>query len=175
MMLYRIALFISLVLAFPVLLSAQNTMAISTASVAAGSEATLSISISNAQSFVAFQADVAIPAGVTYIPGSAVLSDLRKTGHSLSASLIPGDTLRLLGFSLNNSAFKGNSGAVLTFKVKALAAPGILPVLLSHAIIGTLLYFRPCRMVTDAFQAPFPRILPSDACGTDILIPLSEI
>jgi hypothetical protein len=115
---------------------AQNIMKLGDVSVNAGQEATVNLSIDNASQFVAFQADIPIPTGLTYITSSAVLADTQKDGQSLSVSIINNNTLRLIGFSLSNTPFKGNSGTVVSFSLKAGTLPGNYILTLNNPIIG---------------------------------------
>ena len=117
-------------------IQAQNIMKLGDVSVQAGQEATLVISVDNTQPFVAFQVDIPIPNGLTYIESSAVLEDARKDGHILSASIVSSNTLRLIGYSLSSIPFKGNSGAVMHFKLKAGQLPGNYSLVLTNPIIG---------------------------------------
>jgi hypothetical protein len=111
-------------------------MKLGSVSVQAGQEATVDISIDNVLPFVAFQADIPIPSGLTYVDASAVLEDARKDDHTLSASIVTPNTLRLIGFSMSNLPFKGNSGAVMHFKLKAGQLPGNFALTLTNPIIG---------------------------------------
>jgi len=115
---------------------AQNIMKLGDVSVQAGQEATLTVSIDNAVPFVAFQVDIPISSGLTYVESSAVLDDTRKDGHTLNASIIAPNTLRLIGYSLSSLPFKGTSGAVMSFKLKAGALPGNHLLTLTSPIIG---------------------------------------
>lgn len=117
-------------------LQAQNIMKLGDLSVQAGQEVTLTLSIDNAQPFVAFQVDIPIPTGLTYIESSAALEDARKDDHTLSVSIISSNTLRLIGYSMSSLNFKGNSGAVMHFKLKAGQLPGSFSLLLTNPIIG---------------------------------------
>jgi len=115
---------------------AQNIMKLGDVSVQAGQEATLTVSIDNALPFVAFQVDIPIPSGLTYVESSAFLDDTRKDGHTLSASIIAPNTLRLIGYSLTSLPFKGASGTVMSFKLKAGVLPGNYLLTLTNPIIG---------------------------------------
>jgi hypothetical protein len=131
---YSIAIIFSLLLWGQ--LEAQNIMKLGNVSVQAGQESTLTVSIDNSVSFVAFQFDIPIPSGMTYVESSAVLDATRKVDHNLSVSIISPNTLRLIGYSINSTAFNGASGAVVTFKIKAGSSPGDFVLTLTNPIIG---------------------------------------
>lgn len=95
----------------------------------------ISADIENADPFVGFQFDLPLPAQTAYIENSASLSG-RANGHSLNASLLPGDTLRVLSYSMNLSYFQGNSGPVIEFLLLLGDVPGIYPLELENAIIA---------------------------------------
>lgn len=90
----------------------------------------------NDSPFVAFQADIPIPDGFQYIQGSAILNAERSSGHTLSASLLDGNVLRLIAYSVNNLPFTGNAGALLSFRLKSGTAPGIYPLNLLNPMLG---------------------------------------
>lgn len=95
----------------------------------------ISLHINNSEAFVAFQTDIKIPEGFTYINNSANLSE-RANGHILSANLIPGNILRVLAFSFNQNSFYGDTGVVLYFKLIAGDTTGIFPIELINPIIS---------------------------------------
>lgn len=113
-----------------------NTMTISSTSMGPNQNFSVMVDISNSNSFVAFQFDLPIPAGFSYIAGSAALSPLRINGHLLDASIIPGNKLRVVGYSNSNVPFVGNSGTVVSFQLKAGVVPGSYPLALTAPVIG---------------------------------------
>jgi len=117
--------------------SAQNIMQINDASIAAGGQVEIAISISNADVFVGFQLDIPLPSAVSYVNNSAVLASERSNGHSLSATLMTGNILRIIAFSLNNTPFNGNSGAVARFKLNAGNIPGSYTLAVQNALIAS--------------------------------------
>ncbi len=112
----------------------QNTMWIDTLAANPNDTATFSVKIRNSQKFVAFQLDIQFPPNLTYVNNSAALTS-RANGHSISTSLIAPDRLRVLAFSMSNSAFSDSIGAVLTFKGKAGGTPGTNPVTIYSPLI----------------------------------------
>ncbi len=115
---------------------AANVMQISTATVQANQQIVLNVLINNSDPFVAFQLDLDLPAPFAYIANSAVLSSARTNGHSINATILDGNVLRILGFSLNNSAFKGTSGTIASFTLRAGSVPGNYSLTPVNAIIG---------------------------------------
>lgn len=93
----------------------------------------------NDNAFVAFQVDIPIPEGFKYINNSAALNPDRVSGHALSASLLTGNVLRLIGYSTNNVAFTGNSGSLVSFTLKAGKSPGTFPLQINQATLANSL------------------------------------
>ncbi len=115
---------------------AANTMVMGSASTVPNQEVALPVDIINDNQFVAFQFDMQIPLGFSYVPNSALLNADRANGHSLQASVLDGNILRILGYSLSNAAFKGNSGNIVTFRLKSSSTPGDYSLNLTTPIIG---------------------------------------
>jgi hypothetical protein len=116
--------------------SATNVLKIGSWSVQPATEFIVQIEADNSDPFVAFQADIPIPAGFTYKENSAQLNVTRISGHSLSASLLAGNVLRLIGFSVSNTAFSGTSGVLVSFALKSGTVPSSYPLALNQAMIG---------------------------------------
>lgn len=94
-----------------------------------GENIVIGLEVQNQNSFVAFQLDNPIPAGFSYINGSASLDPARITDHEMQASLLPGTNIfRMIAYSFTNAAFLGNSGTIATFALTTPAVPG------SHAL-----------------------------------------
>jgi len=117
-------------------IQAANTMVMGSVSIGPNQETTLPVSINNDNAFVAFQFDLPIPQGFTYVANSAILNVNRTDGHSLQASVLEGNILRILGYSLSNTPFKGSSGSIVTFRLKSNAVPGNYSLNLISPIIG---------------------------------------
>jgi len=90
----------------------------------------------NTDPFVAFQVDIPIPTGFSYVDGSAVLDASRISGHALTASLLTGNILRLIGYSVGNIAFLGNSGTLLSLTLKSGATPASYTLELNQPMLG---------------------------------------
>lgn len=83
-------------------------------------EIEIPVEIRNSEDFTAFQFDIRFPAGIYYIDNSIITTD-RLVDHSISANMIEGemgiDTLRIIGYSISNKNFIGNSGDVFSFRI----------------------------------------------------------
>lgn len=126
--------FISIVLSTT--LQAGNIMSIGQYQGLPGTDFIVQIEVDNSDSFVAFQADVTIPVGFKYIDNSAALNTTRSSGHGLSASLIAGNILRLVGYSVGNVAFLGNSGVIVSFTLTAGTVPATSTLELNQPMLG---------------------------------------
>lgn len=104
-------------------MNATNVLNIGHYQITPNTEFSIELMAENDSSFVAFQVDIPLPNGFRYVEGSAVLNATRITGHSLNSSLISGNILRLIGYSVGNTAFLGNAGTLASFKLKSCAAP----------------------------------------------------
>ncbi len=94
------------------------------------------ISITNTQSFTAFQTDITLPAGFTYVANSVKLTSRAVVGkHSITASMV-GGKLRVAAYSTENVAFTGNSGAVATIELNIPLTDGVYPAPVSDAVIS---------------------------------------
>ncbi|MBN2410700.1 choice-of-anchor D domain-containing protein [candidate division KSB1 bacterium] len=128
--------YLTLILIFiPVFTFGQNTLTVADMSSASGDTVTISVNIDNADPFVVCQLSLFLNDELTYLEGSASLTG-RAVDHSLSANLVTGDSLRLLAYSANNTAFTGNSGSVLTFKLILGTIPGNYNLIPKNVIIG---------------------------------------
>ena len=114
----------------------ENTLAIPAVNTSANTQVTVNIEINNSQTFVGFQLDVPVPAGMSYLTNSATLNPSRSNGHLLSAALISGNTLRIIAFSFSNNAFNGTSGTVASFQIQTSAIPGSYPLQIQNAVIS---------------------------------------
>jgi len=117
-------------------LHGANTMVISSASMGPNQNFSIQVDINNSNAFVAFQFDLPIPAGFSFVTGSALLNPVRANGHIVQASIIPGNILRVIGFSFNNAPFNGTSGSVVSFQMTSGTIPGAYPLTLIDPVIG---------------------------------------
>ncbi|MEI6753649.1 MAG: choice-of-anchor D domain-containing protein [Paludibacter sp.] len=117
-------------------LHAANTLKIGTYQVSPNAEFVVQLVAENTDPFVAFQVDIPIPDGFKYVEGSAQLNASRISGHALSASLVTGNILRLIGYSVGNTAFLGNSGTLVSFSLKSGGVPAIFALILNQPLLG---------------------------------------
>jgi hypothetical protein len=117
--------------------------------------------------FVSFQVDIILPEGFGYVPGSAFLNPERKADHIVNASVLPGtDILRMISFSLTNSAFLGESGIIASFTLTTPEVPGNYQMLI-ESFIGV-----PCPnpiILPGTVTLTPPEFLPGDAnCDEEV-------
>jgi len=117
-------------------LSATNVLKIGQYQVLPNTEFVIQLEAENSDPFVAFQADIPIPAGFSYVDGSAQLNSSRISGHSLSASVVTGNILRLIGYSVGNTSFMGNNGSLVSFKFKSGTIPATYQFQINQPLIG---------------------------------------
>jgi hypothetical protein len=118
------------------LLSGGNIAQINDLVIDIGQDATIELEIINSDAFTGFQMDILLPAGMTYEPGSIALTS-RAGNHEISATMLAGNILRVLSWSMNNALFTGNDGPVATFILDyGTALPDDYPLVLDDAIIG---------------------------------------
>ena len=102
-----------------------------------GSSISIPVSINNMDSFTSFQLDISIPSGVEYVQNSVALSG-REEDHSISASVINSNTLRVISYSPNNLNFNSTSGEVFSFSLLPVSNSGYHPLDISNSIISNL-------------------------------------
>jgi len=117
-------------------LQAGNTLTIVPYQVLPNTEFVVQLVAENTAPFVAFQVDIPVPTGFKYMEGSAVLNATRISGHALSASLLAGNILRLIGYSVGNTAFLGNSGTLVSFALKSGPVPATFALALNQPLLG---------------------------------------
>lgn len=121
---------------FSVIPSGDNVLKVRDASGYTGQEVEIELEIENEDEFVAFSADVAIPAGFTYVEGSATLNTNRAANHILDATLVSDNLLRLIAISTTNAAFSGSQGVVAGFTLIGSDTPGTYPITLADGVIS---------------------------------------
>jgi hypothetical protein len=99
-----------------------------------GTKETLSLSINNMEPFVAFQFDLLLPDALAYVEGSAKLSN-RKGNHSVSASSLKDNKLRVIAYSSSNQEFSGEDGDIISLDFNVFGTGGWYPINLSNVII----------------------------------------
>ena len=100
-----------------------------------GSSISIPVSINNMDLFTSFQLDITIPTGVEYVENSISLSG-REEDHSISASVINSNILRIISFSSNNLNFNSTVGEVFSFSLLPVSNSGYHPLYISNAIIS---------------------------------------
>ncbi len=123
-------------LLLPSQLIAGNILKIADNKVQVEDTVTMVIELDNDQATVAFQADIPLPKAVEFVPGSVKLNPDRITDHTVSASLLPTGVLRIICHSPTNASFKGNKGALVSFRLKAKTVPGDYSLQLTHAVLS---------------------------------------
>lgn len=77
---------------------------------------TVSMTMNNMDAISGFQFEFTLPAALTYIENSFLLSD-RKQGHSVVQTLKDG-VLRIIGYSSSDAPFSGNDGELATMQFR---------------------------------------------------------
>ena len=113
-----------LLIAHSTQLRAQNSMSLSSAEATPQGVVEIELSVTNTDSFVAFQTEIPLGENLSYVANSAVL--YRSVDHQLVASVVNG-TLKLYAFSLSGKAFTGNEGVVAKFQLRIGNEPGSFP------------------------------------------------
>jgi len=81
-----------------------------------GYEVEVPVTINNMEEFCALQFSIELPPAASYAGGTAILSDLRKADHIISADTT-GNILTVIAYSPSNATFPGNDGTVMTFRL----------------------------------------------------------
>lgn len=77
---------------------------------------TIPLTMNNMDDIVGFQIEFQLPDALEYVEGSFELSD-RKNGHQ-AVAIIQNGLLRIVAYSSQGNAFKGNDGVIGSFDVK---------------------------------------------------------
>ena len=130
---YKIILIFFIISGF---IFADNIMSIPDVSGNFQDTISVSINIANTDSIVAFQTDIILPDEATYLANSAFLTSRADTSHVLSVSLLEGDILRILVYSLSNDFIQGSDGSVVEFEIVSGTNPGVYDLNLSNSSIS---------------------------------------
>ncbi len=114
----------------------NNIIKLDSVQVPPGQTIEINIIINNDDPFISFQLDIPLPSGFIYINNSAQLNPQRATDHTITANVISGNVLRVVGFSFNNSHFIGNSGPVALFGLNTPTSPGSHELPILNYVIG---------------------------------------
>lgn len=117
-------------------IDAQNVIQVQSTTAQAQQQCTISVTITNTQQFVGFQLDIPLHGQLTYVQNSGQLNPARSNGHSLTASIINGNVLRIIAFSFSNQAFNGTSGEVVSFQLMTGTVPGTYPLPITNGVIA---------------------------------------
>lgn len=97
----------------------SNSFYIPNFPIAVGETKEISILLENETPFTAFQTDLYLPEGLTYVNNSESMTSRASSGHTLSAKLFEGRRVRFVCFCTSLTPFVGNTGALVSFKVTA--------------------------------------------------------
>ncbi|CAM2859305.1 Por secretion system C-terminal sorting domain-containing protein [Flavobacterium succinicans] len=127
---------------------AVNEIHIGNGSGTINTEIEIPVYVNNMEAFNGFQLDVLLPADIAYVNNSVIQSS-RFNGHSISASVVNGNTLRFIAFSSSNKEFNGNNGELFRFKLKPAVSSGIYNLSISNPILSSTTLG---NIVSDAFN-----------------------
>ena len=114
----------------------DNVLIVNSSQAPVNQTTTISIDMENDSAVVAFQFDIPLPDQATYVSNSAVLNPSRIVNHILNATVLDGNILRIFGYSLNNNAFIGNTGTIVSFQLLTGTLPGNYPLDLHNPLLG---------------------------------------
>jgi len=149
-------------------LTGINILQLIDTSQTAGSPVTVDMAISNTQEFVGFQADIALPSGFDYVPGSIVLDPARADNHQIVATIIGANTLRVLSYSLSNAIFSGSEGVVASFDLSTPNTPGDFDITIISGVISDALANNIITGTDDGVITLYPQVLCPDDFGVCI-------
>ena len=112
----------------PLLISAANTLTLSSVSGHPGDVLTITASLTNTDAVSAVQADIPLGAYLRYVTNSAELASARSNGHAIMANAV-NDTLHVTIFSLAGSTLSGEEGNLFTFQVTLGLEPATYPLI----------------------------------------------
>lgn len=124
-------------------------MTVASLSMQPGEASTLYIDMTNDRNITSFQFKILLPEGISvvkeyneddeYVEAISLTSDRKKSSHDLSFKKTDDGGYFLLAYSATNATFKGNSGHLVSIKVKAdeNMAEGTYGVVLSGVVMNT--------------------------------------
>ena len=138
--------------------SSGNMLILSNESGTDGSVVTMSVDMVNVQDISGFQFDILMNEHITYVAGSAALTDRATPQHILLAQLVEGGTiLRVLCYSMPGANFLGNSGAIATFDLVITGEAGVTyTVDLNNPVIQTIQGYTPDVIGVDGSVTIIP-------------------
>ncbi|UFH35597.1 Ig-like domain-containing protein [Flavobacterium acetivorans] len=114
---------------------AVNEIHIGNGSGVINTEIEIPVYVNNMELFNGFQFDVLLPADISYVNNSIIPSQ-RSNAHTISASIINGNTLRFIAYSSSNKDFNGKDGELFRFKLKPAVASGTYNLNISNPILS---------------------------------------
>ena len=114
---------------------AENVLIIKSSFARPGDTITVSADINNVEKFISFQFDVPLPDQVSFLGYSIHMSE-RSNNHLAIGTLVGANILQIFSYSPNNSAFLGNNGEVVSFKLVVGNIRGEFPLNVGNGIIG---------------------------------------
>ena len=150
-----------------------NELHVGTASGIADSMVTVSIKMNNMEPIVAMQCAFKLPKQLEYVPNSMVVNPTRSNGHQ-PLSVLHGDTLVLMLYSMTNQALHANDGDIATFQLRLNGSSGTyylkpINVVLSNVTEENMVSATSQGKVT--IKAP---VISSDASINMGIIPITE-
>lgn len=106
---------------------ADNVVSLASYRDVPGAEVMVGVSLQNTDDVSGMQLEVPLPDALEYVAGSVALDSSRGKGHSVSASVV-NSVLKVVVYSLNKSPLLGNSGQLLTFRLRLGAVPAVYPI-----------------------------------------------
>ncbi len=97
---------------------AQNTITAEATSLTDGERWTLTASLANTATYIAFQADVVLPDGVTLEDGS-LQATARLQDHNVSATTLSDGRVRIVAYSNTNTAIAESTGTLFSINLVA--------------------------------------------------------
>ena len=111
-------------LCFSIQAIANNTITLSSVSGTPQTEVEVVVSLDNTDAITALELNIPLGEHLSYVDSSTVLASSRSNGHQLTATQVQQE-LRICVYSLNLSALQGNSGELLSFRLKLGNEPAI--------------------------------------------------
>ena len=113
-----------MLLALPLASRAKDTFYIAPVNVVPGEAKTITLNLDNSQVFRGFQTDIELPEGLKIASKSngnfdISLTDRGSSSFSVSSNLMSDGSVRILGYSTQGEAIKGNQGALVRISVRA--------------------------------------------------------
>ncbi|MGB4205411.1 MAG: dockerin type I repeat-containing protein [Bacteroidales bacterium] len=105
------------------------------------SSVVIDVEMENNDPITAFQIDIPLPSGFSYIAGSAVLNPLRHVNHVVYGHTLPGTNIfRTVAFDYFNTQFLGNTGVIMSFKLNTPSQTGNYMLEPENCIMGNCIW-----------------------------------